>query len=146
MPHFVLNHGPLGPLIDIYLTASAQRIAVLNAAGTTPPQPVLAKALVDTGASHTSFDTSIVAQLNVSPTGIVSVITPSTGATPCEMFSYDLGFHIPFPTGQFWSKGLWVATAADLLHQGFGVLLGRDLLSEGMLLYDGKHGTFTLGF
>ena len=146
MPHFVLTHGPLGPLIDIYLTASAQRLAALAAAGTTAPQPVLAKALVDTGASHTSFDTSIVPQLGLSPTGIVSVVTPSTGATPCEMLSYDLGFHIPFPNGQYWSKPLWVATAADLLHQGFSVLLGRDLLAEGMLIYDGKHNTFTMSF
>jgi hypothetical protein len=146
VPHFVLNHGQLGPIIDIFLTASSLRLDALKAAGTPAPAPLLVKALVDTGASHTSFDTSIVGQLGLTPTGIVSVITPSTGAVPVDMFSYDLGFHVPFPTGQFWSKALWIATAADLNHQGFSVLLGRDLLAEGMLLYDGKHGTFTLSF
>ncbi len=146
MPHFLLNHGQLGPLIDIYLAVSTQRLAVLSATGKVPPQPILVKALVDTGASHTSIDTSIVKQLDLTPTGVVSVITPSTGAVPCDMFSYDLAFHIPFPTGQYWSKGLWVATAAELNHQGFSVLLGRDLLAEGMLIYDGTHGVFTVSF
>jgi hypothetical protein len=112
---------------------------------TPPPQPVIAKALIDTGASHTSIDTSLVTQLALSPTGIVSVITPSTGKTPCDMFSYDCGFHVPFPNGTFWSRPLWVATGAELLQQqGFSVLLGRDLLAEGIFIYDGKHNTFTL--
>jgi hypothetical protein len=147
MPHFVLNHSQLGPIIDVFVGVSAQRLAAITKAGGTAPGPILVKALVDTGASHTSFDVDLVGQLGLTtPTGVVSVITPSTGATPHEMFSYDLSFHVPFPDTSIWSRPLWIATAAELKHQGFSVLLGRDLLAEAILIYDGKHGTFTLSF
>jgi hypothetical protein len=118
----------------------------MKTAGLTIPPPLLVKALVDTGASHTSFDVSIVSQLSLVPTGSVSVITPSTGSTPVEMLSYDIGVHVPFASGITWSKPLWVATAAELNHQGFSVLFGRDLLSESILIYDGQHNIFTLSF
>ncbi len=41
---------------------------------------------------------------------------------------------------------IWVASAAELRHQGFSVLFGRDLLAGSTLHYDGKNGLFTLTF
>ncbi len=33
-----------------------------------------------------------------------------------------------------------------LLNQGFHVLIGRDVLAGGMLIYNGRAGTFSLAF
>jgi len=133
-------------LIDVYLAVSALRMQILQAADPKAalPQPQLVKALVDTGASHTSIDLSVVQSLNLVPTGIASLITPSTGNVPCDALCYDVAIHIPFPTGMLWSQTLWVVTGLELHHQGFDVLLGRDILANGMLIYDGFHGQFTL--
>ena len=60
--------------------------------------------------------------------------------------TYDVGIHVPFANQQFHSKNPPTVTSSVLAHQGFVVLLGRDLLADGMLVYDGKHNVFTLGF
>jgi hypothetical protein len=148
MPHFLLNHGQSGPLIDMWVAVSNLKASVLTAQKAGIPPPVMVKALVDTGASHTTIDTALVNQLGLSATGIVSMITPSTGNKPVDVFSYDVGLHIPSGTlnNLIWSKPLWIATCADLNHQGFSVLLGRDALAEVLLVYDGRHGTFTMSF
>ena len=104
------------------------------------------KALIDTGASHTTMDVSLVSQLGLSPTGMVQVITPTTGSTPCDQFTYDIGLFVPTPNGAGWSVPLWVVSAAELIHQGFAILYGRDLLSQNTLHYDGANGMFTLTF
>jgi hypothetical protein len=148
MPHFVINHGPSGPLIDIYVALSAPRLEMPAEADPAQPEPkpVGVKALVDTGASHTSIDVSLVKLLGLVPSGIASVITPTTGNVPCDVPCYDVAFHIPFPNGHFHSFSLWVASAMELQHQGFSVLLGRDILASGMLVYDGVHSMFILSF
>jgi len=40
----------------------------------------------------------------------------------------------------------WEITCLDLKHQGFEMLLGRDILAEGILVYDGKASTFAMAF
>src|ERR1043166_8706181 len=123
MPHFLLTSGPSGPLMDIYITVSATRQQILKNQAQPVPPPVLARALIDTGASHTVIDNSIVAALGLIPTGVVQVLTPSTGTTPCEQFTYDVGVYVPMPDPKLmpWPFPLWVVSAADLQHQGFTV-------------------------
>lgn len=109
------------------------------------PAPVSVKGLVDTGASMTTIDPTIVTALSLPATGLISIITPSTGATPHNCPSYDVSAHIPLgESGKFWSRWTCVVAESSLLHQGFSVLIGRDLLSEAIFIYDGKHGTFSL--
>lgn len=147
MPHFVLSHGPLGPLIDLYVAVSTPRYLVLKAQGGALPPPVLAKGLVDTGASHSAVDSDIVTALGLSPKRIAKVVTPSTGATPHKCHTYDVSLHIPISAGNPpWSKHACEVTRADLKHQGFDVLIGRDMLTEAVFIYDGKSSVFTLCF
>jgi hypothetical protein len=35
---------------------------------------------------------------------------------------------------------------ANLAHQGFEALIGRDVLAQGLLVYDGKAGNLSLAF
>jgi hypothetical protein len=133
-------------MIDVYVGVSSLRHQNLIAQKAPVPGPLLVKALVDTGASHTTIDVALVKQLALVPTGTVSVITPSTGTTPCEMLTYDCGIWVPLQPGFFAPRPFWIAGAAELLHQGFSVLFGWDLLAESTLFYDGKNGTFTLSF
>jgi predicted aspartyl protease len=119
----------------------------MTKAGTPIPPAVAVKALVDTGASHTAVDPTILKSLGLQPRRIAQTITPSTGATPHKCYSYDVSIHIPLGTATaLFSKMAWEVTGLDLKHQGFEMLLGRDILAEGILVYDGKAQTFSLAF
>jgi predicted aspartyl protease len=107
----------------------------------------LVKALVDTGASHTAVDPSVLAPLGLSPRRIAKTITPTTGATPAKCLTYDVSIHVPLGTATaLFSKHAWEVSCLELKHQGFEALLGRDVLADGILFYDGKAGTFTMAF
>jgi hypothetical protein len=106
-------------------------------------------ALIDTGASCTIVDPSVIAALNLQPTGIVSIITPSTGATPHQTSQYDAALLIPVPTLQ--DPPLVFPTvavvSAHLFHsQGFHALIGRDILNRCVFIYNGSIGLFTLAY
>jgi hypothetical protein len=146
MPHLTVSHGPAGPLIQVWVTISEARRQYLESAKLTPPTPILVNALIDTGASHTAVDPSVMAALNLSPRRIVHSITPSTGATPHKAYTYDVGIHVPIGGPVMHSQIAWEVTALDLKHQGFEMLFGRDLLSDALLIFDGKAGNFTLAF
>jgi hypothetical protein len=147
MPHFLLSHGPSGPLIDIYVGVSAPRAAALQAAGQAVPTPLLVKGLVDTGASHCTIDPSLVTGLGLSAKRLALVITPTTGATPAKHHTFDVSLYIPMPSATVpWSKLAHEVTRAELKHQGFDVLIGRDILASAIFVYDGRHNVFTLGF
>jgi hypothetical protein len=116
-----------------------------------PPQQVSAprqiRALIDTGASNTCVDPSVLTALGLTPTGTVSVVTPTTGATPAECDQYDVGIVIPAPNGPPFVVGTIAVTAHEFLNaQGFHALIGRDVLSRCLFGYNGTTGLFTLAY
>ena len=148
MPHFTLAYGPLGPLIDAFVGVREPRLKALQAANQPLPQPVIIKALVDTGASHSAIDPAILTTaLQLSPRRIAKTITPSTGSTPHKCYTYDVSIHVPMGSAtSLFSKMAWEVSGLALRHQGFDMLLGRDILASGILVYDGKARTFALAF
>jgi hypothetical protein len=108
---------------------------------------MLVKGLVDTGASHTSIDLSMATPLGLTPKRMAGVITPSTGPVPHPMPVFDVLIAIPLTSpSQVHIKPAWEVTGGQLKHQGFEVLVGRDILADGLLVYDGKSNIFTLSF
>lgn len=74
--------------------------------------------------------------------------TPSTGAAPAAADQYDVGLAIYAAANQV---PLFLTTvpviAAALVHaQGIQALIGRDILGQCVLHYNGATGTFTLAF
>lgn len=85
--------------------------------------------------------------LQLSPRRIAKTITPSTGATPHKCYTYDVSIHVPMGTAtSLFSKHAWEVSGLELKHQGFDMLLGRDILSSGLLFFDGKTKMFALAF
>src|SRR6266403_1158193 len=91
MPHFTLQITPEGPVISLLIGASAPRVAALQEAGVDVPTPVVVRCLIDTGASSTCLDTTAIAPLQLSPTGTITISTPSTGKTPHDARRSTLG-------------------------------------------------------
>jgi hypothetical protein len=144
VPLFSLQVQPLGPLLSAVVGVSEAREEALRQMGQPVPPLVPIRALIDTGASCTCLDPSVLATLKLSPTGSVSVNTPSTGLTPHTADQYDIGLAIP--NGIPLILRTIPVVASELLPQGFHALLGRDILEQCLFVYNGKDGFFTLAF
>ena len=147
MPHFTIPFSQGAPLIDLIVSASAPRLAALDEAGVPWPAPQQIRGLIDTGASHSCVDPTVLKALRLQPTGNVPMHTPSTGATPMNADTYDAGTIIPNgvqPALTFTS--MQVSACELLLTQGFHALIGRDILASCILVYNGGNSTMTLSY
>jgi predicted aspartyl protease len=145
MPHLNNPFTAGSPLIELYVSVSDPRRAALTAANQPIPKWQTARALIDTGASGTCIDPSILAPLGLTPTGTIAIQTPSTGGTTHLCLQYDVMLGIYHPTNSM-ILGTTPVIATDLASQGIQALLGRDVLSKCLLIFDGSVGTFTLAF
>jgi hypothetical protein len=142
-----------GCLVFVTVHVSNSRFHALQIAGAQPPSAFNGIGLVDTGASNTLIDKSIVPFLGLQPSGIVPVFSPTTGATPISINEYDVSVWFPQAPNLIQSQVTphpvhltLPVTEADFSGQGFHVLIGRDVLARGVLIYNGLSGRFTLAF
>lgn len=147
MALFTSEVSPAGPICAAIVGLSEAREDALTRAGQPHPPLVPIRALIDTGASCTCVDPSVLNALNLTPTGSVSVNTPSTGSVPHTADQFDVGFVIVPPDGPVLVLRTVPVIASDLLsQQGFHALVGRDILDQCLFIYNGKEGFFTLAF
>jgi hypothetical protein len=78
-------------------------------------------------------------RLGLTPVGVVPISTPSSIDVPCLLF--QMRFLLP-------SRVTFVSTVAEVPLQGQSIecLIGRDILSRGLLVYNGTANTFILSF
>ncbi len=95
--------------------------------------------LIDTGASHTSIDRTVVKNLNLFAHNLINVQTPG-GET--QQYTYDATFVLNeiLPKQGFALRCL----SADLNKQSHDALLGRDILKNFTLIYNGWENAFYL--
>ena len=91
------------------------------------------------------IDNSIVQALQLTPTGQCDVHTPSTGKTAAKVFQYDVGLLLYHTVNTRFFNTLPVM-ASDFSQQSIQGLLGRDVLNQCLLVYDGSAATFSLAF
>jgi hypothetical protein len=148
--HFTLQLDPGGPILQALVTVSNPRRDALVQAGQPVPLPVPIRALVDTGASCTCVDPAVLRDgLRLTPTGSVPINTPTTGATPHNADQYDIALIIPPATAEeppLIFQTIPVVSSSLLHSQGFHALIGRDILKQCILIYNGSVGTFSLAY
>jgi len=145
MPHLTLQLTTGGPIVDILVGVSQPRQAAIQRAGLSVPQPIQIRALLDTGASCTCVDPSVLNKLGLAPTGIAPMHTPSTGSQAHVASQYDVSLILMHPMLTFTIHAAPVVEA-QLAIQGIQGLIGRDVLSNCLLIYDGRAGLFTWAF
>jgi hypothetical protein len=138
-------NAPQGPLITVLIGVSGPREDALKKAGMPVPAPIPANLLVDTGASHTCLDPSIIDPLGLTPSGAVGVHTPSTQGSPVMMEQFDVKLIVPHQTLSRVFPAVAVSKCG-LKGQGIDGLLGRDILAHCLLVYNGEVGFYTLAF
>ncbi|HSH39257.1 MAG TPA: hypothetical protein VK993_10755 [Chthoniobacterales bacterium] len=71
--------------------------------------------------------------------------TPSTAGQPHACNTYDIHLTLSHPALSFYIGALPVIQSS-LHHQGIQALIGRDVLGNCLLVYDGRAGIYILGF
>jgi hypothetical protein len=149
MPVLNLPVGVDGPIVTVVLHLSSHRQQVLRRAKQPIPPPITGRGLIDSGASGTAVDLSVVQSLGLLPTGIANIFTPSTGAVPHTCNQYDISLGIVMSPQQVHLASATISVLeARLLMQGQGIhaLIGRDVLAGGLFVFNGKANTFSLAF
>jgi len=148
MPHLTLTTSPgAGPILDVLIGVSEPLRKIMKTQGAAVPKPVSIRVLLDTGASGTCVDLATLSALGLVPTGTALIHTVSTTGTPVPAALYDVSLALVHPGQQFvrWFDAVPVM-GASLAAQGIQGLVGRDILAQCLLVYDGQAGTFTLAF
>lgn len=148
MPFFTLQIDSNGPMLNAVVGVSDARSAAMIAEGEQPPDPIVLRGLVDTGASCTCVDPVHVEKLGIPPTGSTTLMTPSTGKNPVTVDQYDVSLAIYSSVVQSPCRiqNLPIVPAELKEKQGFDILIGRDVLSRCVLIYNGFSGVYTLAF
>jgi Aspartyl protease len=149
VPYFTQQVAPNGNLLlSAFVGVSQARGHALQTAAQLIPNPIPAQGLVDTGASCTCIDPSILTQLKLTPTGSSPVNSPTTGDKPAIADQYDVSIYIPGSSGQspLIHHTVAVLESKLLAAQGFHLLIGRDILRGCLLTYDGRSGFFILAY
>lgn len=147
LPHPQALQGT-GPVIQVQVEVPTALATQLQHTGQTVPQPVLGYALIDTGASLSAVDATVIQQLGVQPVGVAHV---GTAGGPQQQATCPARFSFPgssLPAIDF--NQLLGANLSGQLALGAGnplvALLGRDLLQHFVLIYNGPAAMFTLAF
>lgn len=133
-------------MVTVVISCSVPRQQALIAAGIALPPLSTGLFLIDTGASHTVIDPTLLAPLQLTPTGIVQVHTPSTNGAAVNCNQYDVELAIHSPNGAPFDVPALAITESSVAAQGIAGLIGRDVLSRCQLYYNGVIGHYTLSY
>jgi hypothetical protein len=146
MPVLTIPLEAGGAIVAVGIGVSLPRSVALKKAGLAVPRVVIVRALIDTGASCTCVDPEVVQKLALTPSGTARMLSASTGATPHVCNQFDIAIAIAMDTQVHVPSFVIPVIESNLKAHGFQVLLGRDVLDQGVMIYDGPRRSITLTF
>ena len=141
IPHLLMQAGPMLSVQVALPSALEEHLASQNQP---IPPSIQGWALIDTGATRSCVDTQVISSLQVNPIGIATV---GTAKGQVQQNLYPAKFN--FPDANNMTIEFSSAVGVDLTGQSIGeqrlvALIGRDVLSHCILIYNGPGGFFTL--
>lgn len=122
-----------GPTIPITITHPPELHEILTSQGKTIPRRTV-QVIIDTGASMSIVSSEIVEQLELINIGFQTIWTihdiQEQYIFPCQVL---------FP----WGNGNVVTAASSALHD-IGFIIGRDLMENWHITYNGAEGSITI--
>ncbi len=132
----------LGPILQVSVSIP-QALAALYTRQQIPlPSPVTGTALIDTGASKSCVHGTIMRNLGVNPIGVITSLT-AAGLALQNLYPA----HFTFPATNIeidFASVVGSDLAGQIINgQQLIALIGRDVLSLGIFIYNGSLGTFS---
>ncbi len=139
-PHILYSGGPL---ISVAITIPNALVQLYQKEQRPIPAPISGIALIDTGATKTCVHDKIMEKLGVQTTGVT---TTHTANGPKQSNLYPAHFSFPAPKIEIdFNSVLEVDLSGQTFqNQQIVALIGRDLLSRAVLVYNGPAGMFTI--
>ena len=135
----------VGALVLVRITPTHTRSKELRKLGLPVVDDAEFLGLLDTGASHSAIDPLVASRLSLESSGFVPIHTPSTGGVAVDRDSFDAT--IILGSGRSGSRSVVCEViGSKFAGQGFLALIGRDVLSQCVLTYDGPADRFVLEY
>lgn len=128
-----------GLLVNLRISVHPYQDSALKKAAKSTPQPVSAVAMIDTGAGKSVVKSGLLSRLGILPTGVTLMHTATQANVPCPQFAVTL--HFPERVANMWWRGLVAEMPIPIAN--VDCLLGRDVLSYGILVYSGVTQSWT---
>ena len=109
------------------------------------PPAIQGVALIDTGATKSCVDHSVLSGLGIKPIGLVKIGT-AKGATQCQLFPARLSFPSLRLVVDFSSMAGVNLRGQVIQGTPLIALVGRDVLSRCLFIYSGSQGYYTLTY
>ena len=136
-----------GLLVDVLVAVNEARRGNLKRFGMSVPMPVPLTAMIDTGSSISGFDSAIFPGLGlIAPNDFQEVITCSAVDEPHKAPAHYADVMLIGAPGDTVFSDLRVLGFEFGDSEGYKGLIGRDILDQCHLVYDGRAGRFTLTF
>jgi len=85
--------------------------------------------------------------LGLLPTGTISIRTPSTGAVPHRCNQFDVAIAIVIEPPEVYVASLTIPVIESHLRaHNYQALIGRDVLGQALLVYNGRAGSLSMAF
>lgn len=131
-------------VVDLYVGVTAAEAESLGGEDQLRPAVRQVRALVDTGAGQTLIGRAVLEQLGLMPVSEVTLHSATTGRDPVNAAAYAVELSLAGETLGLVASELKVVGAEHLSGLGVEALLGRDILSRGLLIFNGPRRQFTL--
>lgn len=135
----------VGAILPVEVNIPKALLDLLTTKKQPTPKPVAGIALIDTGATKSCADHSVLSGLGIKPIGLVNIGT-AKGATRCQLFPARLNFPSLRLIVDFSSMAGVDLQGQMIQGTPLIVLVGRDVLSRCLFIYCGSHGYYTLSF
>jgi hypothetical protein len=130
-----------GAKLDVEIFLHEQLVSLFTRKGMPLPSPITGKALIDTGASRSAVDVKLINDhLKLSSMGVAEMVTPSGIKEKRNIYPISMCF----PGTNLPRIPLLPTVGCDLHEQNIVALLGRDVLSKFVLIYNGPGAFISL--
>ena len=128
-----------GIILNVEIGIDLATADALRALAQPIPNTVTCQALIDTGSSMLAIDQSMAQSLNLVKRGI-NVAHTANGPRQCNVYAVALSF----PSTNLKSYDVIPASEVDLSAQPFKCLIGRDVLHNWHVHYNGESGAVSI--
>jgi hypothetical protein len=138
-----------GPLLPVQIGIATKVAATLQKFGLAAPPPSSGLALIDTGATISGVDKRVVSALGLQPISVQKVFT-ARGSSEHPVYAARYAFPNTNLPGMEFGRLLEIDLADQKVpmmgNQPLIAIIGREILSRFILIYNGPGGHYTLAF